>query len=99
MEPFVIGERTLSEQCRVLRSDEGKVDNRRNDRVLSEKAQRHGAERETMQEVNRAIDGVEHPKQPVAGRLATLLFSQELNLWRLVVEEVTNAALHRQVNF
>ena len=68
--------------------------------VLSAKRlKRYGAERETVQEVDGAVDGVEHPKQPVAGRLAALLFAQELNLWRLVVEEVTNVALHGQVNF
>ena len=56
-EPSVIDESTLPEQGRVLRSVEGKVDNRRNDCVLGRKTQRYGAERQTMQEVDRAIQG------------------------------------------
>jgi hypothetical protein len=56
MEPSVIGESTVPQQGRVLRSVEGKVDNRRNDPVLGKKTQRYGAQRQIMQEVDGAIE-------------------------------------------
>jgi hypothetical protein len=51
-----------------------------------------------VQEIHGAINGVEHPKKPAAGWVAAFFLTQKRNLWRLVVQEVADEALHGQVN-
>jgi hypothetical protein len=68
-----------------LRANEWKLDHSGNDRTRVAKAKRHGAEREAMQEINRAVNGVEQPKHLMAGRIAAFLLAQETNLRRLVM--------------
>jgi hypothetical protein len=82
-----------------LRAKERKVDHCGNDRVGIAKAQRYGAEGEAVQEIDRAVDRIEHPQQLVAGRIAAFLLAQKSNLRRLVMQEVTDEAFDGQVYF
>ena len=52
-----------------------------------------------MHKIDRAVDGIEHPQQLVAGRIAAFLLAQKANLRRLVMQEVTDEAFDGQVYF
>src|SRR4029453_6688734 len=52
-----------------------------------------------MQEIDRAVDGIEQPQQLMAARITALLLTQEANLWRLVMQEVADEALDSHIDF
>ena len=59
---------------------------------------RHGAEGEAVHKVDRAVDGIEHPQKPAAGRIAAFFLAQKRNFWCLVMQELTDEALDGQVH-